>query len=155
MASDLQRLTDIDLTDLSMGEKLIIYRGSNAFLSGPAAAGYVGEATVMEVQRRSAILKMPDENALRQGQPFEREYRLRLRDGRICRVPNGEVTMLYVHARGGRPTVTAYFTHDEYVLVKTLLLDEASSGASTRSRRWAASALQRMQFHDDRRRMGR
>jgi hypothetical protein len=66
--------------------------------------------------------------------------------------------MLYVHARGGRPTVTAYFTDDEYELVKKLLREEADSVgglgalAYTRRQRIARRALERMQWHDDRRR---
>lgn len=142
------RLTDIDLTELQIGEKLTIYRGSPAFVTGPLAAGYVGDATVIEVQERSAILQMPDENKLRQGQPMIKEYRLRQRDGRICRA-NGEVTKLYVHARGGRPTVTAYFTADEYTLVKKLLTEEARTPQSPKTHRISLRALERMEFHDN------
>ena len=144
---EVQKLTEIDLSDLQIGEKLIVYRGSNAFLTGPGAAGYVGEATVVEVKRRSALLSLP-----KAGDEFI--YRLRFKDWRICRVPNGEPTMLYVHARSGRPTVTAYFTDDEYVLVKALLAEEMSD---RNSRRWrtASNALARMAFHDDLRRGSR
>lgn len=143
------RLTDIDLDELQIGERLVIYRGSPAFLTGPLAAGYVGDATVIEVQRRSAIIQMPDENNLRQGFPFIREYRLRFRDKRICRVPSGEATMLYVHARRGRPVTTAYFTNDEYALVKKLLAEEALAPASPKTHRLSHNALERMDFHDN------
>ena len=140
--NDVKKLTDIDLSELQLGERLTIYRGSAAFLTGPQAAGYVGDAIVTGVKRKSAILYLEPE-----GRP-RRIYRLRFKDARICRVPNGEPTMLYVHARGGRPTVTAYFTDAEYVLVKGLLAEEMSDRTS---RRWrtAASALERMQFHDN------
>ena len=150
--TEVQKLTDIDLSDLQMGEKLTIYRGSGAFLTGPAAAGYVGEATVVEVKKRRALLSIP-----KAGDEFI--YRLRFKDMRICRIPNGEPTALYVHARGGRPTVTAYFTDDEYALVKALLLEEVlppqailsvtTSVISTRKHRIARSALDRMAFHDN------
>lgn len=142
MRGEVQKLTEIDLSELQIGEKLTIYRGSAAFLTGPAAAGYVGEAEVVEVKRRSALLtiqKDPDRDFV---------YRLRFKDARICRVPNGEPTMLYVHARSGRPTVTAYFTMDEYLLVRKLLAEEAGAPATTKSHRVSLSALERMEFHD-------
>lgn len=141
-----QKLTDIDLSDLQMGEKLTIYRGSGAFVSGPYAAGYVGDATVEEVTRRSAVLML----VTPEGSRFQsfRRYRLRLKDARICRIPNGETTALYVHARGGRPTVTAYFTDGEYALVKLLLAAEVKTPGTTRSYRLACRALERMDFHD-------
>jgi hypothetical protein len=140
---DVQRLTNIDLTGLQLGEKLTIYRGSSAFLTGPGAAGYVGDATVVEIRKKSAILSVPKAD--------DREfiYRLRFKDARICRVPNGEPTMLYVHARGGRPTVTAYFTDDEYLLVKMLLAEEAQTPYSPKTHRISLRALERMEFHDD------
>ena len=151
MGTDVQKLTDIDLSGLQLGEKLTIYRGSAAFLTGPAAAGYVGEATVVEVKKRSALLSIP-----KAGDEFI--YRLRFKDARICRIPNGEVTALYVHARSGRPTITAYFTGDEYAYIKALLLNEilplqailngAATAASIRRHRIARSALDRMEFHD-------
>jgi hypothetical protein len=147
--NEISKLTDIDLSNLQIGEKLILYRGSNAFLSGPCAAGYVGEATVLEVQGRSAILQMPSENRLRGGNSIINEYRLRFSDSRICRIPNGEPTMLYVHARSGRPTVTAYFTDDEYTLVQTLLYEEAATPHSLRTGRHAKTALERMAYHDN------
>jgi hypothetical protein len=143
------KLTNIDLSDLQIGEWLTIYRGSGAFLTGPKAAGYVGDALVTEIQRRSAIIQMPDINELRQGNDFSREYRLRFKDGRICRTPNGQATMLYVHARGGRPTVTAYFSGDEYVLVKGLLAEETATPKSPRTHRLALRALERMEFHEE------
>lgn len=144
MGTDVQKLTEIDLSELQIGEKLTIYRGSAAFLTGPGAAGYAGEAVVTGVKKKSAILYF---------QPLsgaQRIYRLRFKDMRICRVPNGEPTMLYVHARHGRPTITAYFTADEYTLVKELLADEIHSTAITFSRkqRLAKQALERMGFHD-------
>lgn len=140
--SDVKKLTDIDLTELQIGEKLTIYRGSSAFLTGPGAAGYVGEATVIEVKKRSALLTVKKDP--------ERQfvYRLRFKDARICRVPNGELTMLYVHARGGRPIVTAYFTAAEYALVKALLSEEAASPGTLRAHRLSLSALERMEYHD-------
>ena len=143
-----RRLTDIDLSELMMGERLTVYRGSSSFLTGPGAAGYVGDATVLEVGKRSALLQLKDDDSA-----AVRQYRLRFRDGRICRIPNGETTMLYVHARGGRPTQTAYFTDDEYDLVKRLLVDELDSGTRS-SRRHAKGALDRMLWHEERRAAG-
>lgn len=143
----LRKLTDIDLSNLQMGERLTIYRGSGAFLTGPYAAGLVGEATVVEVKKKSAIIRMPDTNRGRTPRG-ERVYRLRLRDGRICRIPNGEETMLYVHARGGRPTVTVYFTDDEYQVVKNLLREEVETPYSYTTARRAQTALDRMEFHE-------
>jgi hypothetical protein len=140
--SDVQKLTEIDLSDLQIGEQLTIYRGSSAFLTGPGAAGYVGDATVIEVKKRSALL------TLKKDPERDFVYRLRFKDARICRVPNGEPTMLYVHARTGRPTVTAYFTDAEYELVKMLLRSNKAESASSRHRRWSTSALERMEFHD-------
>lgn len=150
MSGDVQRLTDIDLTDLQLGEQLIIYRGSNAFLTGPAAAGYVGEAIVIEVKRKSALLELSPEARDPQGSRWRGPYiiKLRFRDSRILRVPNGEPTMLYVHARHGRPVVTAYFTDDEYALVKMLLRSNLAESASSRHRRWSKSALDRMEYHE-------
>jgi hypothetical protein len=147
MGTNVQRLTDIDLSELQLGEKLTIYRGSGAFLTGPQAAGYVGDATVIDVKKRGALLSIP-----KAGDEFI--YRLRFKDARICRIPNGETTALYVHARGGRPQVTAYLTNDEYVLVKLLLSEEAQAPATPRRHRLSLSALERMQFHDDLRRNG-
>jgi len=141
-----RRLTDIDLSELQIGETLTIYRGSNSFVSGPGAAGYIGEATVTEVKSRSARLSLTQTY---NGKAYE--YKLRFRDARILRVPNGETTMLYVHARSGRPTTTAYFTDAEYSLVRELLEDEMVSNLIPRRRRLAKSALDRMQWHDDRR----
>lgn len=142
---EVQKLTEIDLTGLQVGEKLTIYRGSNSFLTGPAAAGYVGEATVVGIRPRSASI------SLRISDDTVRTYRIRFKDARICRVPNGEPTMLYVHARAGRPTVTAYFTADEYGLVKRLLEEEMATPTASRARRnWARSALDRMAWHDSR-----
>lgn len=141
MTYEIQKLTDIDLTELQIGERLTIYRGSSAFLTGPGAAGYVGEATVIEIKRKSALLSVPKAGS-------EYIYRLRFKDMRICRVPNGETTMLYVHARSGRPTVTAYFTSDEYKLIKRLLLEAAEDGLFT-TRKRANAALDRMRFHDN------
>lgn len=143
--SDIRKLTEIDLSELQLGEKLTIYRGSRAFLTGPGAAGYAGEATVLHVMKRSTLIEL-----VKDGHP-NRVYRLRHKDSRICRVPNGESTMLYVHARGGRPTVTAYFTDDEYELVKTLLAEEVITTVFTLSRRQriARRALERMVFHDN------
>ena len=141
----MHKLTEIDLSELQLGEKLTIYRGSNAFLTGPGAAGYVGEAIVTGVKKKSAILYLEPE-----GRP-RRIYRLRFKDARICRVPNGEVTELYVHARGGRPTVTAYFTDAEYRLVRSFLAEEATllgHQLHGRNARTALSALERMDFHD-------
>ena len=138
-----RRLTDIDLSELMMGERLTIYRGSNSFLTGPGAAGYVGDATVLEVGKRSALRQLKDDDSA-----AVRQYKLRFRDGRIVRIPNGETTMLYVHARGGRPTRTAYFTDDEYNLVKQLLVDELDCGTRS-SKRHAKGALDRMTFHEN------
>lgn len=148
----MHKLTEIDLSELQLGEKLTIYRGSNAFLTGPGAAGYVGDATVVEVRKKSALLSIPKVEG-------EFIYRLRFKDARICRIPNGETTMLYVHARGGRPTVTAYFTDEEYNLIKGILRDEVipyqavmggyTSSATMRRSRIARSALDRMEFHDN------
>ena len=151
--NDVKKLTDIDLSELQLGERLTIYRGSAAFLTGPQAAGYVGDAIVTGVKRKSAILYLEPE-----GRP-RRIYRLRFKDARICRVPNGEPTMLYVHARGGRPTVTAYFTDAEYALVKVLLSEELipapaiiagfANAHAVRRSRTARAALDRMEFHDN------
>lgn len=148
MRGEVQKLTEIDLSDLQLGERLIIYRGSGAFLTGPGAAGFVGEATVVEVRKRSALLSVPKAGD-------EYIYRLRFKDWRICRVPNGEPTMLYVHARSGRPTVTAYFTDEEYQLTRALLQEEANIPAGLqvapqvrRNARVARAALDRMDFHD-------
>lgn len=133
-----KKLTDIDLSELQIGEHLTIYRGSNSFLTGPGAAGYVDDALVLEVKNRSAVILLQD-----------RRYKLRFKDSRICRVPNGETTMMYVHARGGRPTVTAYFTAAEYKLVKDLLRAEVQMmQAASLTGRTARTALARMQFHD-------
>lgn len=145
---DVQKLTEIDLSELQLGEKLTIYRGSSAFLTGPGAAGYVGDATVVEVKRKSAILSLEANGNL------WRVYRLRFKDSRICRIPNGEPTMLYVHARGGRPTTTAYFTDIEYRLVKSLLEEERATPSFRTHSRHAASALDRMAFHDNLRSSG-
>jgi hypothetical protein len=148
--NDVQKLTDIDLADLQIGEHLTIYRGSSAFLTGPRAAGYVGDATVTRVTNRSALTEMSPESRDHQGDRFKGPHVLRLRfsDQRICRIPNGEPTMLYVHARSGRPTVTAYFTDDEYVLVKKLLAEEAQTPASPKTHRISLRALERMEYHD-------
>ena len=153
----MQKLTEIDLSDLQIGERLTIYRGSSAFLTGPSAAGYVGDATVVEVKKRSALLSIP-----KAGDEFI--YRLRFRDSRICRIPNGETTMLYVHARTGRPTVTAYFTEEEYALVKDALIDQVippqavvagfATARTIRRSRVANAALERMRFHDELRSSG-
>lgn len=137
---EVQKLTDIDLTELQIGEKLTIYRGSSAFLTGPGAAGYVGEATVTEIKKRSALIFLT-------GRALSTTYRLRFKDARICRIPNGEPTMLYVHARTGRPTVTAYFTENEYELVKALLVQEVATG-SPRKQRLSRQALERMHYHE-------
>lgn len=149
--NDVQKLTDIDLTELQIGERLTIYRGSSAFLTGPGAAGYVGEATVLEVRKRSALIQVDRlwYSTASETQYKSIVYRLRFKDGRICRLPNGEVTMLYVHARGGRPTVTAYFTKAEYLLIKRLLADELDNPFTRSTSRHARSALERMEFHDD------
>ncbi len=144
----MHKLTEIDLSELQLGEKLTIYRGSNAFLTGPGAAGYVGDATVVEVRKKSALLSLP-----KAGDEFI--YRLRFKDARICRIPNGDETMMYVHARGGRPTVTAYFAEGEYELVKRLLAEAINDHSLTnRGRRLAANALERMAFHDNLRNNG-
>ena len=131
------KLTDIDLSGLQLGERLTVYRGSDAYITGPQAAGLVGEAIVSEVTHKRALLNLNSTM-----------YRLRFSDNRICRIPNGEPTMMYVHARGGRPTVTGYFTDDEYVLVKTLLEEEAYNPKSAKTRRSALRALERMSYHD-------
>lgn len=136
-----RKLTDIDLSGLQVGERLTIYRGSNSFLTGPGAAGYIGEATVTEVKPRSALFSLVKSN----GKTYR--YKLRFRDARIVRVPNGETTMLYVHARTGRPTVTAYFTEHEYELVKALLIQEVATG-SPRKQRLSRQALERMHYHE-------
>lgn len=150
MYSEIQKLTEIDLTGLQIGEKLIIYRGSSSFLTGPGAAGYVGEATVTEVKKRSALLQVERRQYSTANRTYYKTlvYRLRFKDARICRIPNGEPTMLYVHARSGRPTITAYFTFDEYLLVKKLLGEEAETPATPKSHRIALNALDRMAFHD-------
>lgn len=132
-----EKLTNIDLSELQIGERLTIYRGSGAFLTGPQAAGYAGEAIVKKVQRRSALIDMDG-----------RSYRLRFKDDRICRIPNGEATMLYVHARGGRPTTTVYLAGEEYILVKGLLAEEANAPASPKTHRLALRALERMEYHE-------
>lgn len=149
--ASVHKLTEIDLSELQLGEKLTIYRGSSAFLTGPGAAGYVGDATVLEVRKKSAILSLAVRHYATANQTYfkVRTYRLRFKDARICRIPNGEVTELYVHARGGRPTVTAYFTDGEYALVKRLLGEAINDHVlASRGRRWAANALERMAFHD-------
>lgn len=139
-----KKLTDIDLSDLVIGERLTIYRGSNSFLTGPGAVGYAGDATVLKVGKRSALLQLKDDDSA-----SVRHYKLRFKDGRIVRIPNGETTMLYAHARGGRPTRTAYFTDAEYQLVKNLLGELGQEIASSgRAQRLARSALERMWFHD-------
>lgn len=144
-----RKLTDIDLSELQVGERLTIYRGSSSFVTGPGAAGYIGEATVTEVKPRSALFSLVKSD----GKKYK--YKLRFRDARIVRVPNGETTMLYVHARTARPTVTAYFTAAEYTLVKALLQDELDAPmlvSETQRRRHASlarNALDRMKFHDD------
>lgn len=151
--TEVKRLTEIDLENLQLGERLTIYRGSSAFLTGPSAAGYVGTATVTSVRRKSADIHIERGAGLK-----DLDYRIRFKDGRIVRVPNGETTALYVHARGGRPTVTAYFTDDEYKLVKDFLAEEATligHQLHGRSARLAMSALDRMEFHDALRRDGR
>lgn len=142
--NDVKKLTDIDLSELQIGEKLIVYRGSPAFVRGPLAAGYAGEGTVTLVTKKGAHFQMPAAQHPERMAP----YRLRFKDAAIVRVPSGEPTMLYVHARGGRPTVTAYFTDGEYALVKKLLAEEAKTPESPRSHRLSLSALERMDFHD-------
>jgi hypothetical protein len=68
--------------------------------------------------------------------------------------PGFELLQAQVHGRPWRPTVTAYFTENEYTLVKALLQDELDAPtlvSETQRRRHASlarNALDRMEFHD-------